>query len=156
MSFRLIQTGKTKFPYLDEGIGDYFTRINHYVKFEILTIPDIKNSKKMNPGEMCRKEGTEMLRYIRNSDFLILLDENGKKMDSGNFADYIRKKSDSGKNMTWMIGGAYGFSDEVKKRADDMISLSALTFSHQMVRLIFLEQVYRAFTIIKGEPYHHR
>lgn len=155
MQITLIQTGKTRFAYLQEGIIDYQKRLMHYINFEEITIPDLKNSKNLTISEIKKREGEQFLKLIDKGAFLILLDEKGKEMTSLEFADFIRKNLNSGRDIVLLIGGAYGFSEEVYNRANDKISLSKMTFSHQMVRLIFAEQLYRAMTIIKGEPYHH-
>lgn len=155
MEIKLIQTGKTKFQYLQEGISDYQKRIGHYVNFEEITIPDLKNAKSLTIPEIKRKEGEQVLKILDKSAFLVLLDERGKNINSEEFAAFIMKNMNSGRDIVMLIGGAYGFSDEVYSRANEKISLSKMTFSHQLVRLIFAEQLYRAMTIIRGEPYHH-
>jgi 23S rRNA (pseudouridine1915-N3)-methyltransferase len=155
MQITLIQTGKTRFTYLREGVNDYHKRIRHYINFEEITIPDLKNSKNLNAAEIKKKEGEQFLRLIDKAAFLILLDERGKQSSSEEFAEFIRKNMNSGRDIVLIIGGAYGFSEEVYSRANDKFSLSKMTFSHQLVRLIFAEQLYRAMTIIRGEPYHH-
>jgi 23S rRNA (pseudouridine1915-N3)-methyltransferase len=155
MQIKLIQTGKTRFAYLQEGISDYHKRIRHYINFEEITIPDVKKSKSLSIAEIRKKEGEQILKLIDKADFLILLDERGKQSSSEEFAGFIRKNMNSGRDIVLLIGGAYGFSEEVYLRANDKISLSKMTFSHQLVRLIFAEQLYRAMTIIRGEPYHH-
>jgi len=155
MQITLIQTGKTKFSYLKEGISDYYKRIQHYINYSEITIPDLKNVKNLSVAEIKKKEGEQALKLIDRSAFLILLDERGKQSSSEEFAEFIRKKMNSGKDIVLLIGGAYGFSDDLYARANDKISLSKMTFSHQIIRLIFAEQLYRALTIIRGEPYHH-
>lgn len=155
MQITLIQTGKTRFSYLQEGISDYQSRLKHYINFEEITLPDIKNAKSLSFAEIKKKEGEQLLKIIDKSSFLILLDEKGKQSSSEEFAEFIRKSMNSGRDIVLVIGGAFGFSEEVYNRANDKISLSKMTFSHQLVRLIFAEQLYRAMTIIKGEPYHH-
>ena len=155
MQITLIQTGKTRFSYLQEGISDYQNRLKHYINFEEITLPDIKNAKSLSFAEIKRKEGEQLLKLIDKSAFLILLDEKGKQSGSEEFAEFIRKSMNSGRDIVLVIGGAFGFSEDVYNRANDKISLSKMTFSHQLVRLIFAEQLYRAMTIIKGEPYHH-
>ncbi len=155
MKITLVQVGKTSFGYIREGIIDYHKRIGHYVNFEEITIPDLKNTKSLGVSEIKKKEGESILKLIDKSVRLILLDENGKQSDSVQFAEFISKNMNSGRDIVFMIGGAYGFSEEVYSRADEKIALSKMTFSHQMVRLIFAEQLYRAMTIIRGEPYHH-
>jgi len=155
MKITLLQTGKTRFGYLQEGINDYHKRISHYLPFEEITIPDLKNTKNLGVPEIKKKEGEMILKFIDKSVRLILLDERGKQEDSEKFAAFIVKNMNSGRDIVFLIGGAYGFSEEVYSRADEKISLSKMTFSHQLVRLIFAEQLYRAMTIIRGEPYHH-
>lgn len=155
MQITLIQTGKTRFSYLQEGISDYQSRLKHYINFEEITLPDIKNAKSLSFAEIKKKEGEQLLKVIDKSSFLILLDEKGKQSSSEEFAGFIRKSMNSGRDIVLVIGGAFGFSEDVYNRANDKISLSKMTFSHQLVRLIFAEQLYRAMTIIKGEPYHH-
>jgi 23S rRNA (pseudouridine1915-N3)-methyltransferase len=155
MQITLIQTGKTKFAYLKEGISDYYKRIQHYINYSEITIPDLKNVKNLSVAEIKKKEGEQAMKLIDRSAFLILLDERGKQSSSEEFAEFIRKNMNSGKDIVLLIGGAYGFSDDLYARANDKISLSKMTFSHQIIRLIFAEQLYRAMTIIRGEPYHH-
>jgi 23S rRNA (pseudouridine1915-N3)-methyltransferase len=155
MQITLIQIGKTKFSYLQDGISDYQKRLKHYINFEEVTIADLKNAKNLSSAEIKKKEGEMLLKLIDKAAFLVLLDERGKQSSSEEFAEFIRKNMNSGKDIVLVIGGAYGFSEDVYSRANDRISLSKMTFSHQLVRLIFAEQLYRAMTIIKGEPYHH-
>ncbi len=155
MRITLIQLGKTRFPYLQEGISDYHKRIQHYINFDEFTIPDLKNSKNLSITEIRKKEGDQVLKNIDKSAYLILLDEHGNQCNSLEFAEFIQKNINNGRDIVLLIGGAYGFSEEVYSRANDKISISKMTFSHQMVRLIFAEQLYRAMTIIRGEPYHH-
>lgn len=155
MRITLIQVGKTRFPYLQEGISDYQKRIEHYVNFDEITIPDLKNTKNLSITEVKKKEGDQILKIVDKSAYLVLLDERGKQYSSEEFADFIKKSMNSGRDIVLLIGGAYGFSEDVYSRANDKISFSKMTFSHQLVRLIFAEQLYRAMTIIKGEPYHH-
>jgi len=155
MRITLIQLGKTRFSYLQEGISDYHKRIQHYVTFEEVTLPDLKNSENLSVSEIKKKEGEQVLKLIEKAAFLVLLDERGKQNSSEEFAEFLLKNMNSGRDIVLLIGGAYGFSEEVYSRANDKMSLSRLTFSHQLVRLIFAEQLYRAMTIIRGEPYHH-
>ncbi len=155
MRITLIQLGKTKFSYLQEGISDYHKRIQHYITFEEVSLPDLKNSKNLSVPEIKKREGEQVLKLIDKAAFLVLLDERGKQNSSEEFAEFVLKNMNSGRDIVLLIGGAYGFSEEVYSRANDKISLSRLTFSHQLVRLIFAEQLYRAMTIIRGEPYHH-
>jgi 23S rRNA (pseudouridine1915-N3)-methyltransferase len=155
MKVLLIQTGKTDFQYIRDGSKIYENRIIKYLPFETVTILP-KKSKLSDINLLKKTEGFAIIEKIMPGDWVILLDENGKEMGSKPFSDFIQSKMNSGiKRIVFVIGGAYGFSNEVISRANDKISLSKMTFSHQIVRLIFLEQLYRAFTIIKGEPYHH-
>ncbi|MBN1112372.1 MAG: 23S rRNA (pseudouridine(1915)-N(3))-methyltransferase RlmH [Bacteroidales bacterium] len=156
MKIKIIAIGKTDKEYLKEGIDIYFNRLKHYINSEFVVIPDIKNTRKMDENQQKQKEGELILQSVSNSDILCLLDENGKEFSSVGFSEFINQKMVSGiKTLVFVIGGPYGFSKEVKERANQKLSLSKMTFSHQMVRLLFTEQLYRAFTILKGEPYHH-
>ena len=156
MTIRLLTIGKTDSKQLEELISIYKKRLSHYVKFEVDTISDIKNSKNLSKQQQKQKEGDLILKQIIPSDFLIVLDENGKQFSSVEFSNLLQKRMNSGiKNLVFVIGGPYGFSNEVYLRANSKISLSKMTFSHQMVRLFVVEQIYRAFTILKNEPYHH-
>ena len=157
MQIKLIAIGKTDNKNLQTLIEDYKKRLSHYIKFEFEIIPDLKNVKHLSEAQQKEKEGELILSKTQNSDVLILLDENGKQMDSIAFSDYLQKHMNSGvKTLIFVIGGPYGFSEEVYKRANGKLGLSKMTFSHQMVRLFFTEQLYRGFTILKNEPYHHR
>ena len=157
MKISLIAIGKTDNRELQQLIDDYTKRLGHYVNFQWNIVPDIKNAKNLSEAQQKQLEGQEILKRTSTSDHLILLDENGKQYSSVEFSAFIQKKMNSGlKNLQLIIGGPYGFSDEVYKRANGKISLSAMTFSHQMVRLFAVEQIYRGFTILKNEPYHHR
>jgi 23S rRNA (pseudouridine1915-N3)-methyltransferase len=156
MKITLIVVGKTDKKYILEGIAEYEKRLSHYCKFEFKVIPDVKNSKAMPANVQMQKECELILSIVRPLSELILLDEKGIENTSIDFAKFIEKKGISGqRELTFVIGGPYGFSTEVKSLATAKVSLSRLTFSHQLVRLIFMEQLYRAMTIIKGEPYHH-
>lgn len=156
MKIELWMVGKTSFPYLKEGIEIYQKRLKHYLPFAIEVIPDLKNTKNLNETQVKNKEAELILKKLAPQDFLILLDENGKQYDSIAFAKLIEsKRSLSHKKIVFLIGGAYGFSDTVYQRSNAKISLSKMTFSHQMVRLFVVEQIYRAMTILKNEPYHH-
>jgi 23S rRNA (pseudouridine1915-N3)-methyltransferase len=156
VTIRLLTIGKTDSKQLEELITIYEKRLSHYVKFEFNIIPDIKNSKNLSEQQQKQKEGELILKQVTPSDFLIVLDENGKQFSSVEFSNLLQKRMNSGiKNLVFVIGGPYGFSDEVYLRANSKISLSKMTFSHQMVRLFVVEQIYRAFTILKNEPYHH-
>lgn len=155
MKHTLLQIGKTRESWLKEGVMDYQNRLSHYCGFNEITLPDLRNISGTTATGIKKREGELYLKKIRKEDYIILLDESGKIFTSEEFAAFIQKLMNSGRNIVWLIGGAYGFSEEVYARADEKISLSRLTFSHQMVRLIFAEQLYRGMTIIKGEPYHH-
>ena len=157
MTIKLIAIGKTDSVSLQDLIKEYENRLKHYVKFELDIIPDIKNVKNLSETQQKEKEGDLILKKLNATDVLILLDENGKQIGSVEFADFLQKKMNSGiKQLVLVIGGPYGFSDAMYTKAQAKISLSKMTFSHQMVRLFIVEQLYRAFTILKNEPYHHR
>jgi 23S rRNA (pseudouridine1915-N3)-methyltransferase len=157
MKITLVAIGKTDNNNLDILIEDYAKRLKHYVPFTFEIIPNIKNVKNLSETQQKQLEGQEILKCISLTDSLILLDENGKSYNSVAFSDYLQKKMNSGlKNLVFIIGGPYGFSEEVYQRANGKIALSYMTFSHQMVRLFFIEQLYRGFTILRNEPYHHR
>lgn len=157
MKIKLITIGKTDSKNLQPLIEDYSRRLGFYISFSFDIIPDIKNSKNLSEKQQKIAEGNEILKRIKKSDTMILLDENGKTFNSVQFSEFLQKKMNSGlKNLIFIIGGPYGFSDEIYQRANGKISLSTMTFSHQMVRLFFIEQLYRGFTILRNEPYHHR
>lgn len=155
MKIELIQVGKTVNKHFIACINDYTERISHYLPFTITTIQELKNTKSLTENQQKEKEGESILKLLQPSDTVVLLDEHGKMFRSVEFATWIERKQQTARRLVFVIGGPYGFSKDVYARADDKISLSAMTFSHQMVRMIFCEQVYRACTIIKGEPYHH-
>jgi 23S rRNA (pseudouridine1915-N3)-methyltransferase len=156
MKIVLITIGKTSEKYLIEGIYQYKNRLKHYTNFEMMEIPNIKNSKNLSEAELMKKEGELILKQIQNSDHLVLLDDKGKDFTSPRFAQKLQQWMLSGKKrIVFVVGGAYGFSEEIYKRGNEELSLSKMTFSHQMVRLFFVEQIYRAFTILNNEPYHH-
>lgn len=156
MIIRLAAIGKTTTRYLEEGIAEYVGRLQHYLRFEYIEIPDVKISKGMNDLQVKQKEGVELLKLAEPGAHVILLDEHGKTFSSVRFAEHLQKRFNSGgKSITFMIGGPYGFSEDVYRRANEKIALSTMTFSHQMVRLIAAEQIYRAMTILRNEPYHH-
>ena len=156
MNIELIVVGKTDMKEVEALVAMYTKRLNHYVRFAITTIADVRNTKKLSEAEQKRLEGEAILRLINDSDHLMLLDEHGLELRSLEFADLIQKRMSSGtKRLVFVIGGPYGFSDAVYQRANSKLSLSKMTFSHQIVRAIFTEQLYRAFTILKNEPYHH-
>ncbi|MCI6146115.1 MAG: 23S rRNA (pseudouridine(1915)-N(3))-methyltransferase RlmH [Sodaliphilus sp.] len=156
MKIELAVIGKTSIGYLKQGIDEYIKRLKHYVPFEIKYIDDIKNTKNISEDQQKRTEGAKILSLLDKSDFVVLLDEHGKEYTSIQYSSYIQKRMLSGaKKVVFVIGGPYGFSQEVYDRANDKISFSKMTFNHEMIRLIFTEQLYRAYTIINHEPYHH-
>lgn len=156
MKITLLTVGKTDKDWVRQGMDIYTARLKHYIPFNIIEIPELKNVSALSKEQIKAREGELILKNIRPAEELILLDERGKDFTSAAFAKTIQDKMTyTGKDMVFVIGGAYGFSDEVYSRANMKISLSRMTFSHQMVRAIFVEQLYRAFTIMKGEPYHH-
>ena len=156
MKVSFLQMGKTDQKYIIEGVKDYSERIKHYIPFEILSLKDIKKSKSSDRDKVKKTEGVEILKRLSKEDYVILLDESGKEYTSIEFSSFLKNKIYAGfKKLVFVSGGSFGFSEDVYKRADEQVSLSKLTFPHQLVRLIFLEQLYRAFTIIKGVPYHH-
>ena len=157
MNIKLLAIGKTDNKSLQTLIDDYTKRLSFYVKFDLEIIPDIKNVKNLSEAQQKEKEGELILSKLSATDQLILLDENGKTFTSMKFADELQKKMNSGvKTLVYVIGGPYGFSDAVYSKAQGKVSLSSMTFSHQMVRLFFIEQLYRGFTILRNEPYHHQ
>lgn len=155
MKTELILVSKTTDKHLAVGINDYTERISHYIPFEITVIPDLKNTKSLTEEQQKNKEGELILQKLQPSDTVVLLDEHGKEYRSIEFADWLQRKHNTARRLVFVVGGPYGFSDAVYARANEKLSLSKMTFSHQMVRLLFVEQIYRACTIIKGEPYHH-
>lgn len=157
MQIKLLAIGKTDHSAIKQLTEEYAARLGHYVKFDFEVLPDIKKSKNFNDMVQKEKEGELILKKIHPSDDLILLDERGKAFSSLEFSSFIQKKMNTGlKQLVFIIGGPYGFSEAVYQRANNKISLSKMTFSHQMVRVFFVEQLYRAFTILKNEPYHHQ
>ena len=156
MKIELAVIGKTSIGYLKQGIDEYIKRLKHYVPFEIKYIDDIKNTKNISEDQQKQTEGAKILSLLDKSDFVVLHDEHSKKNTSMQYSSYIQKRMLSGvKKVVFVIGGPYGFSQEVYDRANDKISFSKMTFNHEMIRLIFTEQLYRAYTIINHEPYHH-
>ena len=156
MKIRLLTVGKTDKDWVKQGIDIYASRLKHYIPFTINEIPELKNVSALSKDQIKVREGELILKNVKPTDDVILMDEHGKEYTSVDFASILQRKiSLEGKDMVFVIGGAYGFSEEVYKRANSKISLSKMTFSHQMVRAIFTEQLYRAFTIMRGEPYHH-
>ena len=151
----LILVGKTTDKHFQAGISDYADRITHYMPFDIVTIPELKNTKSLSEEQQKTMEGELILKQLQPSDTLVLLDEHGKELRSIELAKWLEQKQQTARRLVFVIGGPYGFSEAVYNRANEKLSLSKLTFSHKMVRLVFTEQIYRACTIIKGEPYHH-
>ena len=151
----LILVGKTADKHFLAGISDYGERIGHYMPFDIVTIPELKNTKNLSEEQQKQAEGELILKQLQTSDTVVLLDERGSERRSIEFARWLEQKQQTARRLVFVIGGPYGFSEAVYNRSNEQISLSRMTFSHQMVRLIFTEQLYRACTIIKGEPYHH-
>ena len=156
MRITLLTVGKTDIKWVSEGLEVYSSRLRHYIPFEIKEIPELKNASSLSRDQIRTAEGKLILKNLRDSDEVVLLDERGREFRSVEFASMLEKRlSASSRDLVFVIGGAYGFSTEVYERASSKISLSKMTFSHQMVRTIFVEQLYRAFTIIRGESYHH-
>ena len=156
MKITLLTVGKTDRDWVRQGLGVYTSRLKHYIPFVITEIPELKNVSALSKDQIKAKEAELILKNVKPTDDVILLDERGKEYSSMEFAKVLQDKiSYIGKDIVFVIGGAYGFSDDVYRRADSKMSLSRMTFSHQMVRTIFAEQIYRAFTIMRGEPYHH-
>lgn len=155
MKITLLVVGKTTDQRLQTLIEDYQQRLKHYIPFEMVVIPDLRNAKALTQTQIKEQEGIEILRRITPSMDVILLDEHGREYRSIEYAQWIQKKMAAGRDVIFIVGGPYGFSPAVYERADGKISLSKMTFSHQMIRLFFTEQIYRAMTILRGEPYHH-
>jgi 23S rRNA (pseudouridine1915-N3)-methyltransferase len=156
MKITFLVLGKTDDKYINEGIGKYLGRLKHYIRFELIEIPDLKNTKNLREDQQKAKEAELLQKALNPTDHIILLDEKGSEFTSRQFSEFLNKKMVSGiQNLVFIVGGPYGFDESIYKLAHGKISLSKLTFSHQMVRLFFIEQVYRGFTILKGEPYHH-
>ena len=153
----VLAIGKTDESWVQEGIYKYSKRLKHYISFEFVIIPDLKNRKNLSEGQQKEQEGKLILKQVHNTDALILLDEKGREFDSISFSNFLQQKMNSGvKRLLFVIGGPYGFSSEVYNKATSKIALSKMTFSHQMIRPFFAEQIYRAFSILKHEPYHHQ
>lgn len=155
MKITLLVVGKATDQRLQTLIEDYQQRLKHYIPFEMVVIPDLRNAKALTQAQIKEQEGIEILRRITPSMDVILLDEHGREYRSIEYAQWIQKKMAAGRDVTFIVGGPYGFSPAVYERANGKISLSKMTFSHQMIRLFFTEQIYRAMTILRGEPYHH-
>ena len=155
MKFTLLVVGKTADKNIQALIDDYQGRLKHYIQFELQVIPELRNAKNLTKEQQKTEEGRLLLTQVQTSDCLLLLDEHGKEYRSIEFADYMQRLMSAGRNVVFVVGGPYGFSKAVYDRADGKLSLSKMTFSHQMVRLFFVEQIYRAMTILRGEPYHN-
>lgn len=156
MKIVLLAIGKTDAKYFIEAIGEYQKRLEHYIPYEMQIIPDLKNTKSLTIDQQKEKEGELILKALQPGDYLVLLDERGKEYSSMQFASYIEKKTHTvNKRLVFVIGGPYGFSQSIYDKASEKLTLSRMTFSHQMIRLIFVEQLYRAMTILNNEPYHH-
>lgn len=156
MKIHLLLTGKTTQSFVSQGMDEFCARLKHYFPFEWEIIPDIKNTKNLSFEQQKEKEGEWILKSFQTGDFIVLLDENGKEYSSVKFAEYIERKTHAvSKRLVFVIGGPYGFSPKVYEAAQEKIALSRMTFSHQLIRLIFVEQLYRAMTILHNEPYHH-
>ncbi|MBQ4394703.1 MAG: 23S rRNA (pseudouridine(1915)-N(3))-methyltransferase RlmH [Paludibacteraceae bacterium] len=155
MKITLLLVGKTTDSRLISLIEDYRKRLLHYAPFELVVLPDLKNTKSLSEEQIKTAEGEAILRFVTPSMDVVLLDEHGQEFRSIEYAEWLQKKMGSGKDLTLVIGGPYGFSEAVYQRADGKVSLSRMTFSHQMIRIMVIEQLYRAMTILRGEPYHH-
>ena len=151
----LILVGKTTDKHFQAGISDYVERIGHYMPFDIVTIPELKNTKNLSEEQQKTAEGELILKQIQPQDTVVLLDEHGRELRSVELARWLEQRQTTARRLVFVIGGPYGFSPTIYQRANEKLSLSKMTFSHQMVRMIFIEQLYRAFTILKGEQYHH-
>ena len=155
MKIILLLVGKTTNKHIGACINDYVERIGHYVPFELQVIPELKQTKHLTEAQQKQMEGEQLLRALQPTDDVVLLDERGKELRSMEFARWIEQKQHTARRLVFIIGGPYGFSPTIYKLAREKVSLSKMTFSHQMVRLFFVEQIYRAMTILRGEPYHH-
>ena len=155
MKISLLVVGKTTNSRLSSLMEDYISRLKHYVPFELVVVPDLKNTKALSEEQIKTAEGEAILRYLTPSMDVVLLDEHGREFRSIEYAEWLQKKMGSGKDLTLVIGGPYGFSEAVYARANGKVSFSKMTFPHQMIRLMAVEQIYRGMTILRGEPYHH-
>jgi len=155
MKITFLVIGKTEDCYLKEGIDKYVKRLKHYTRLEVVELPELKNTKALTQDQQKAKEAELLFKKINATDYVILLDERGAELSSKQFAGYLEKRAHAAAGLVFIVGGPYGFDQSVYARANDKLSLSRMTFSHQMIRLFFTEQLYRAFTILKGEPYHH-
>ena len=157
MQIVFLVVGKTNDKYLLEGMAEYEKRLRKYISFNLEVIPELKRTKGLSESELKQREGKEILTKFKGGDCIILLDENGTQFSSVGFSNHLQKRMNAGyKRLVFVVGGPYGFSSDVYAKANEKMSLSKMTFSHQMVRLFFIEQIYRAFTILRNEPYHHR
>lgn len=156
MNIKLIVVGKSESEHLRSWVEVYVKRLSHYIGFEIVTLPDVKNAKNLSVGELKEREGEMILRQIEKADKVVLLDEKGKEFSSIEFSKYLEKQMNASvRTLAFVVGGAFGFSPKVYEKIGERIAISRMTFSHQMIRLLVVEQIYRAFTILKGEPYHN-
>lgn len=155
MKLTLLTVGKTDVRWVRDGLDLYVSRLKHYVPFSLVEIPELKNASALSQDQIKEREGELILAALKPSDEVVLLDEHGKQFRSVEFAQYLQERMNRGRDLVFVVGGAYGFSQKVYDRAPGRLSLSPMTFSHQMVRTVFAEQLYRAFTILRGEPYHH-
>ncbi len=156
MNIKLLQIGQTKQNEIESLIQNYCERLQHFIKFEIVSLPDIKNTKKLSEDQQKHKEAELFLKHLNSSEWVVLLDEKGKALTSRGFAQFYQSKMNAGtKTLCFLIGGPYGFSNDIYQRAHQKIALSSMTFTHEMIRLIYVEQTYRAFSIIHNLPYHH-
>jgi 23S rRNA (pseudouridine1915-N3)-methyltransferase len=157
VKIRIILIGKTNKRFLIEGENEYLSRLQHYIQVEKIELPDVKNAKKLTEHQIKIEEGKMILSKVDKGDLIVLLDENGRQYDSVSFSKWTQERMNRGlKYITFIVGGPYGFSDDVYAAANEKLSLSKMTFSHQMIRLFFFEQLYRGFTILRNEPYHHQ
>lgn len=156
MRIRVLFTGRTTDPWIRQGIALYVDRIRHYIPFELVELPDLKQTASLREEQVREREGESILKSLRSGDYLVLLDEHGAEFSSVGWARNLEQKTARiSKDLVFVVGGPYGFSEAVRSRSNECLSLSRMTFSHQLVRPVFLEQLYRALTILKGEPYHH-
>ena len=155
MKMTLLTVGKTDVRWVRDGLDLYVSRLKHYVPFSLVEIPELKNASALSQDQIKEREGELILAALKPSDEVVLLDEHGKQFRSVEFAQHLQERMNRGRDLVFVVGGAYGFSQKVYDRAPGLLSLSPMTFSHQMVRTVFAEQLYRAFTILRGEPYHH-
>ena len=156
MNIKLVLTGKTNMDFVSDGFTEYEKRLKHYIRFEVSVIPELKNTKSLSVSEQKEKEADMQLKVLDKCDYIVLLDDKGKEFTSMAFAEFLNRRMNAGtKTLAFVIGGPYGFSERIYRIANEQLSLSRMTFSHQIVRVLFAEQLYRAFTIINNEPYHH-